>query len=1045
MLPTGVKSWVDSVLVRGIRWRPMGSLLIVITAAIAVGTAIVGPLYLQAGGDSLVREAVATAPLDATSFQLAPEPSHATTLDGLAAEQRSLLRHGHLTRLYGAPVETITADLNLTGSNRHPYAGRLSYRTHICSLLHFSAGRCETGPRDAVISNRTARRLGVTAGSTITVTDISRHPVRIRIRITGVFRIPDLRGAYWFGDPRPYFQFGLNTGPPRDLPQVDDLFVASAAAFAVPPSYRREIAIQSPLRPGVIGIKNASVVMRDMQAREQHASDTGFTITTALPSLLARTLHQKSLMNTIVAVAALQLVLLAIWVLTSVLLRSADLRRAELRVARLRGFPPSTLLAVSVTEPAALCAIGAVLGIAAAWAVVLLAASIVFTPGTTVSLDPWTFVGFGAVLLTICAVLGLSAIWLLRSSGLAASSSPSAGSRSRVVVDVATLAVSVVALIGASTTGALSSHSNPVAAAAPAVVALGTSVIAIRLVELLCRRLSSATLDSPAVAGFLAVRQIGRRPATLREGRTLVIAVGLAGFAVSAWSVARANRITAATFSIGAPTVVTVTADDRQLARAVDAVDPRGRFAMAAVEISTSSTALIGVDARRLAAVASWPGGTTHESVAAVSRALTVRRAPEVNLPDGALAVSASASASAAASRALPHLDLSAWVFDPVDGTRIIDLGRLRLGSSTYRGAPQTGCPCRLVGIGVLSSARRPPSSGQIHLGLSALSDRSHKGTSQNAGAELTPKAWHSTTAGVRVIADGSRVGFDIPMTAVAGDTGPYASSSAAMASVADHPAVLPAVAGSRAESLAVGGGQEGTLAEQGLDGDNITVRPVIAASSLPRIGGSGAFVDLGTLERTQLDPVRPYTSEQVWLGAQAPANAVSRLRAAGLRIDDVQRSSTLIGQAQHTAPALAYDFMLLATLVALLVAAVGTYSVLAAGSRQRATEMVDLEVAGVRRPILVRSLAIEAAVLALTALFGVAAGAGSAAIALPSLPQLATSTDAPLSYALPVSLLLAVALGAVLVVAAATALAARGILTSMSPSLLLAAADDVD
>ena len=69
---------------------------------------------------------------------------------------------------------------------------------------------------------------------------------------------------------------------------------------------------------------------------------------------------------------------------------------------------------------------------------------------------------------------------------------------------------------------------------------------------------------------------------------------------------------------------------------------------------------------------------------------------------------------------------------------------------------------------------------------------------------------------------------------------------------------------------------------------------------------------------------------------------------------------------------------MLLATLVALLVAAVGTFSVLAAGGRERATEMVALEVTGVPRPILVRSLAIEAVVLALTALFGVAAGAFS-------------------------------------------------------------------
>src|SRR6185437_10651767 len=185
------------------------------------------------------------------------------------------------------------------------------------------------------------------------------------------------------------------------------------------------------------------------------------------------------------------------------------------------------------------------------------------------------------------------------------------------------------------------SHSNPVAAAAPAVVALGISVIAIRIVEYLCRRLSTATYDSAAVGSFLAVRRIGRRPTVLREGRTLVIAVGLACFAVCAWSVARANRLTDARFSTGARTVVAVTAGDLQLDQAVHAVDPRGRFAMAAVEIDSASTLLMGVDATRLAAVAAWPGGTTHESVAAVGRALTPGTVLDVILPNDALAISA--------------------------------------------------------------------------------------------------------------------------------------------------------------------------------------------------------------------------------------------------------------------------------------------------------------------------------------------------------------------------------------------------------------------
>jgi putative ABC transport system permease protein len=970
------------------------------------------------------------------------------TLDGVAAERRSLLSSEHLSWLSGPPVvQAMSAQVLFNRMNGTPYASRLTYRTGICSILHFSTGGCRTGLRNAVVSNRTARALGISVGSTITVNDFNdEHPARIRI--TGVFDLPNLQSAYWFGDPGPYFPFGQTTSSlPRapSYPEVDDLFVASPAAFALPTAYVRSLTIESGLRSGLLNIGNASAVRNEMLALEQRATTAGFEVGTGLPALLSGALHQQSLMDTIVVVAALQLVLLAIWVLTSVLMRSADLRRAELRVARLRGFPPRTLLAVSITEPAALCAIGAVLGIVGAWVVVRVAASILFTPGTTIGLDAWTFIGFGAVALTICAVLSLSTIRLLRSSGLAATSRQSSSDRSRAVVDVSILAVSAVALVVASTSGALSSHSNPVAAAAPAVVALGISVIAIRIVEYVCRRLSTATLDSSAVASFLAVRQIGRRPTALREGRTLVIAVGLACFAVCAWSVARANRLTAARFSTGARTVVTVTADDRQLRHAVDAVDPGGRFAMAAVEVSTSGTSLIGVDATRLAAVAHWPGGTTHESVAAVSRRLTPSTTPEVDLANGAMAVSADVSASGAASRDLAHLGLEAWLFDPPDGTRIVDLGRVRAGTSTYRSPPQTNCPCRLVGLGVLPSAKQVPSSGRIHLGLNALTYNSGTGAPQSARAALTPTAWRSTTPGVRVIADGSGVGFDIPMAVVAGDAGRYEDASPVMASLAGQPSSLPAVAGRRAESLAVGGGQQGTLPEQGLDGNTITVRPVVAAVSLPRIGSGGVIVDLGTLERAQTGPTFPETSEQVWLGPQAPPNAVSRLRTAGLHIDRVQRSSTLIGQARHTGPALAYDFMLLATIVALLVAAVGTFSVHAAGGRQRATEMVALEVTGVRRPILARSLAIEAGILALTALFGVAAGAASAAIALPSLPQLATPTEAPLSYALPVAVILAVALGAVLVVLAATALAARGILTSMSPSLLRTAPDDLD
>ncbi|MGH2852183.1 MAG: hypothetical protein ACRDLP_16405 [Solirubrobacteraceae bacterium] len=153
-----------SALARGIRWRLMGSLLVVITAAIAVGTAVVGPLFLRAGGDSLIRQAVAAAGPSETGFELVPTTNSAT-LGGLGAEQRSLFRMGHLSQLYGPPgAQTVLAVVHLIGLNGHPYGSRLTYRAGICSILHFSAGGCGAFPREAVVSARTAARLGVSVG-----------------------------------------------------------------------------------------------------------------------------------------------------------------------------------------------------------------------------------------------------------------------------------------------------------------------------------------------------------------------------------------------------------------------------------------------------------------------------------------------------------------------------------------------------------------------------------------------------------------------------------------------------------------------------------------------------------------------------------------------------------------------------------------------------------------------------------------------------------------------------------------------------------------
>jgi putative ABC transport system permease protein len=252
---------------------------------------------------------------------------------------------------------------------------------------------------------------------------------------------------------------------------------------------------------------------------------------------------------------------------------------------------------------------------------------------------------------------------------------------------------------------------------------------------------------------------------------------------------------------------------------------------------------------------------------------------------------------------------------------------------------------------------------------------------------------------------------------------------------------VLPGVATSELEAL--NSGPPGPLPVQGLDGTTIGVRAAVTASALPQLGSDAVMVDLGLVSLLQVAPLSPSAADQVWLGPHAPRDAVAALTHAGLRPEAVQRSSAVFATLQHSGPALADDFLLAATLAALLIAIASTLATLGATTRERATELSSLEVAGIRRPVLLRSLGLESAILLGTALCGAVVGSVAAALAIPSLPELATGSFAPLSYSLPVPVIGAVTLITVAAVALAAGAVATVLVRRMSPLLLRAVTDE--
>ena len=209
------------------------------------------------------------------------------------------------------------------------------------------------------------------------------------------------------------------------------------------------------------------------------------------------------------------------------------------------------------------------------------------------------------------------------------------------------------------------------------------------------------------------------------------------------------------------------------------------------------------------------------------------------------------------------------------------------------------------------------------------------------------------------------------------------------LASPNDRPAALPGAVTSTVQLLNGGATPHAPVPSQGLDGTTLNVNPVVTASALPRVGANAVMVDLDLLSRFQENPTTPYTSDEVWLGPAAPRDSLARLQAEGLRVDSVQTASAAIRQVDRSGPALADDFLLVATIVALVAAAASILGALGATTRQRATELTALEIGAIRRRVLARSLAIESLVLVATALFGIGAGVLAAVMAIPSLPEL--------------------------------------------------------
>ena len=621
--------------VAGLRARWATSVALLLVLVVTLAAAAVGPVFLQAADESAVRRAVldgppATRVLAVESGSAAVDPPSAVRTARVELAEDPLLRSSFGAGVSGGESATQTALSAVLP---------VVWRDDVCAHLQLRAGRCPTAPGEVVLEDPLPADEGWRLGGPVVLTP------DVTLTAVGTYAPIDVQAPYWAGrgyDPAP--AVGNPKDPQRRLGAA--FTVAGTLDLIVTAGGRARAVLDLPLRTSAVSAGAAPALAASvggftdrLAARAPDAS-----VTTALPAALQTAAAERSALRLPVLLVTGQLLLLCLLVLLLVVDGTSSARAPEIALARLRGLGPFRVAAFGLLEVVLLVLLAAPVALLAALLMVRAAGAGRLGTGTPVVLTGTSVLALaGAVLVAVLAA-GWAARDALRTPA-AELLRPSAPRR-RAGGAAGLAAVVVLAAAGAAELtlgGGLSSDRlDAVALAAPGALALAVALVGARLLPLACRALVPLTRSRGPVAGFLAVRQLARRPGGGRSVVVVATAFGLAAFAVFATSVQAQNRHDRALADTGAPTVYDVRTDPGvDLQAAVRGADPSGR-ALAALSYDSPGSGpgerrLLAVDTRRLPAVAFWRPDLGPAGIAAVARALSPAVAAPVLLQGDAV------------------------------------------------------------------------------------------------------------------------------------------------------------------------------------------------------------------------------------------------------------------------------------------------------------------------------------------------------------------------------------------------------------------------
>jgi hypothetical protein len=791
---------------------------------------------------------------------------------------------------------------------------------------------------------------------------------------------------------------------------------------------------------------------------------SGLTLTTNLPAVLATTGDNVAVARSLLAISALELLVLTAAALLAVARLLAGQREGETALLTARGATRWQLTRLTAAEVIPLSLVTALIGgIAGIWLARLLGGTL-YSSGTAGGGVPGGGISVGASgtwLDALAAALGIAVLSIGallypvlrpgRAAQVRRGRQAVLSSATRAGADLALVALAVLAAWQLRRYSAVSTSANgpsaidPVLVLAPALALAGGTVLTLRLLPAAARAVDRVSAAGRGLTSALAGWQFSRQP--LRQGGAallLVMAVGTGTLALAqhqSWTRSAADQ---AAYQTGGDTQVNLAVPQPPGATTSISGATGVRAAMAvSVDQEATPAPVVAIDAVQAPKVALLRADQSSLPPAALLRSITPTTAaggvPISGRPRSVqFTVTLSRAPLDSVTAQFTVTDATGAAFQLSSGLFSAD-GRPHVLTASL-GGTDAAYPLRLSQVVLFYTLPAKPLKTPVTLTIAGATPSTwtavasspelvaQLSTNNIEGPSGNPQTmgWQSAPGGAALTFTPGFGVWSATPGAPNAVTEPIAGQLSLSAPVT-VPAAVPAIATQTFDTMNSTG--VGSIVQTTIDGITVPAKIVAVASAFPTITGAGLVVDLPTLEAFLVSHgTTPVSVTQWWLttaGGQVPASLTRALPPGATVTSSAALAAATVADPLSAAPQQA---LLAMAVAAALLAISGFWVSIAANVRQRRAENALLAALGVNQRSAAAQLFLEKLLLSVpAAALGLVLGTVVARLLVPAVtlsptaqipvPPPITLFDLPQTIPLAVAVAVLPALAAALVV----------------------------